>query len=191
MALTRRMLEELGLAGDLCDAVLRAHTQAVNDMRSGWEKELTEAQALRDAAAERDSLREQLTLMEAEKARADETQAAFDAYRQAEADAKLLREREKLAMAALRTQGVSAGVIPLLMKEIDWMQVAEDQLDNTVESLREKWPECFPVVKPSPASGAHERMKGRQTLTAEDVRQMSHEEINANWQQVTQALRGW
>lgn len=191
MALTRRMLEELGLAGEVCDAVLQAHRHAVDKMRGGWEKELTEAQALRDAASERDGLREQLTLMEAEKVRADETQAAFDAYRQAEETARLRSEREMLAKAALLKAGVSEGIVPLLMKEADWLQTVPEQMDETVAALREKWPDCFPVTKPSPASGAHERMKGRQMLTAEDVRQMTHEEINANWQAVQQALRGW
>ena len=191
MALTRRMLEELGLTSEVCDAVLQAHRHAVDKMRGSWEKELTEAQALRDAASERDGLREQLTLMEAEKVRADETQAAFDAYRQAEEAARLRSEREMLAKAALLKAGVSEGIVPLLMKEADWLQTVPEQMDETVAALREKWPDCFPVTKPSPASSAHERMKGRQMLTAEDVRQMTHEEINANWQAVQQALRGW
>ena len=195
MYLTRSMLAEWKLSEAATDAVMQAHQASVERMRGEWEKELTEVQALKEAAAERDALRAEVERLQQETGRADRAEAALQEYRmQQEAEAQKKR-RECLVSGALKKAGVSEKILPLLMTAIDTggVQIENDGIVNesgVIEEIRKQWPGCFAEMKPEPAAGAHTAFGGMQ-ISREAIGRMTAEEINDQWASVQEALRGW
>lgn len=196
MYLTRSMLSAHDVKDDAADAILAAHQRSIEAMRNDWAEELTEAQQLREAANERDRLLEALDKLKQELEQAKAVQEEFDAYRAAQEEAALTAQKQSLLTDALLEAGANAEIVPLLMKEIDLDGVTVtdgrlEQAEDTIDALRAKWPGCFAAIQPVPVSGDRVQTSDELLLSPEDVQQMTHAEINANWPAVQQALRCW
>ena len=196
MYLTHSMLSAHDVKDDAADAILAAHQRSIEAMRNDWAEELTEAQQLREAANERDRLLEALDKLKQELEQAKAVQEEFDAYRAAQEEAALTAQKQSLLTDALLEAGANAEIVPLLMKEIDLdgVMVTDgrlEQAEDTIEALKEKWPGCFAAIQPVPVSGDRVQTSDELLLSPEDVQQMTHAEINANWPAVQQALRCW
>lgn len=182
MYLTRNMLAGLKLSESVIDKVMEAHQTAVDKLRKGWEKELTEAAALRGKIRQQEEMQNELERLRKEAERADLAEAAA-------------KQKDRLIRDALGRAGVGKDVIPLLMTAIDTesVEIADGQLadENAVISgIREKWPVCFARITPEPAKGAH-TVRRDAGFTREDLAQMTAEEINRCWPNVQEVLRGW
>jgi hypothetical protein len=195
MYLTRSMLAEWKLSEAATDAVLEAHRASVERMRGEWEKELTQAQSLKDAASERDALQKEVERLKKETERADHAEAALSEYR-LQQEAKVQKQlRAGLVSEALKKSGVSAKILPLLMTAVDTesVQIENGGLaneDDVIAGIRKQWPECFAVIRPEPAAGAHTAFGGMR-ISREEIGRMTTEEINDQWASVQEALRSW
>ena len=195
MYLTRNMLAGLKLGDSVIDKVMEAHQAAVDKLRRSWEKELTEAAALREKLRQQEQMQNELEQLRKEGERANLAEAALADYKAQQAADYAAKQKDRLIRDALGHAGVGKDVIPLLMTAIDTenVEVADGQLADegaVISGIREKWPICFVQVRPEPAKGAHS-VRRDAGFSREDLAQMTAEEINRCWPHVQEALRGW
>lgn len=195
MALTRSMLTDMRLDEESIAAILRAHESTLAAHRAGWEDELRAASALRNAAAECDTLRNRVAELEQMQERAEAVQAEFDAYRRQLADDAAQAEKGRLLRTALRSAGANEQLIDLLAKEVDLnaAQVTDGVLVNAhelIQPLQEKWNACFTQVEPIPAPRFVPAGTNSLPLTRAEVLAMHEDDINSNWEAVQDALHG-
>ena len=173
MALTRKLLESLGLDERQADAVIEAHVGVTDALKHERDELRTQAGQAGDAAR---------------------IQAEFDAYR-AQTEAERLRGRKADALrGALREAGVRReSFVELLVKAVDLDQIKLDsgricEPETVVGPLREAFGDCFATTLTQGASPLDPPGSGRQRFTREDIAGMSVEDINANWPAVRAAI---
>lgn len=192
MALTRKFLKSLGLDEDKVDSIIEAHTESTDALKKQRDEAADKIAELESITKERDSLKAQL-----EKAGdAAKVQAEFDAYKDSVAKEKANAGKKSAVIAALKNAGVAREeFVDLLIGKIDMEQVEMDgetakNADALIEPLKASYSGCFgktetlgtpPVAPPS---------GGGKTFTREQLKNMSADEINANWDAVQSALKG-
>ena len=80
MALTRSLLRELNLEDSVIEQIIQAHSETVTALKAEIDAARTDASALAEVTAERDMLLEQIALLSAQQADAQQIQAEFDAW---------------------------------------------------------------------------------------------------------------
>lgn len=186
MALTRKFLKELGLGEETLERIIAAHASTVEGLRGERDAALA---AVGSGTEEREGLR-RAAEEQAENAR--RVQAEFDAYRQ-EAEAQQSRRRGDYLSAALRRAGAVEAAVPLLAGAIPlngegWKgdQLADEEA--AIRRLQSAHAGLFTQVEALPTDLCAPPLDG-DVVTAEDVRGMTAEEINRNWEVVQDAIR--
>ena len=145
------------------------------------------------------SLREQVATFENEKAtlteNANKVQKEFDAFKTQIETEKANTVKRDAVRTALRTNGVARAEFQDLIlnaMNLDDIKIDDKGIENVdalIESTKTKYPACFSVIEEggtppvNPPSGNPKR-----PLTREDVKKMTQEQINANWEEVKVAL---
>lgn len=153
--LTRKNLKALNVPDDAIDAIVEAHSDAINDIKQERDQYADTAKAIETLTAERDQLKKQLE--EARKGSGDiaTLQAEFDAYKQtieqekkasaiATATKKLLTDngmRDKLADLVLSKHGLD-GI------ELDDKGAIKDS-DTLLASFKTDYGDLFAQEKPN------------------------------------------
>ena len=195
--LNRRQLKRLNLPPGTMDAVLRLHEQEVASLRdqcSAFRRAADEADALR---RERDELAASAAGLQACKAQAETLQQQLTEYR-AQTERQAHRTQAEAAVrTALLAAGANPRALPLLLKAVDLDALALDPEagapalrggDALTERLKGEYADFFaepqslavPTVQPPAGPGG--------MLTAEAVRGMDAEQINANWSVIRAVL---
>lgn len=152
MALTRKLLEGMGLEEKQIESIIDAHSETVDGLKAERDKERERAEALKKQAEEVPSLQKKLEEVEAA-AQASDWQEKYDSEHKAFEDFKSQVEGEKAEAAkakAYREQvlakaGIGAEYIDDVMgvTKLDTVKVGEDGAIEGAEELaskaREKW----------------------------------------------------
>lgn len=194
MSMTRGELAALELPEAAIDRILAMHEEAVAALtqeRDAWREAAADVDAL---TQERNTLLEQVTALEAAQAEQARQCAAYEAQAGAEAAARRLTAVQEAVKDALLRRGANPKAVPLLLQclALDNAVLEEGALADEaalLDPLAAQFPDFFlpprtcgtPLFAPPAAQAA--------LLTAEDVRHMSVEEINRNWQNVREVLR--
>ena len=151
------------------------------------------------ANTELTSLREQLATMEAAKstatAEAERLKGEYDAFKTQVETEKTNAAKRDAVRNALRNGGVSRSDFQDLILSslsLDDITIGEDGIedaDSFIQSTKAKCPSCFGEVVES-GTVKIEPMGGNppKKLTIAQIRQMSADEINANWDAVQKAM---
>lgn len=172
--LTRKNLKALNVPDDAIDAIVEAHSDAINDIKQERDKYVEKANEIATLTAERDQLKQQLEEAKQGKGDIATLQAEFDAYKQSveaekkastisTATKKLLvgnGMRDKLADLVLSKRGID-GI------ELDDNGAIKDS-DKLLESFKTEYGDLFAVEKPNgtppatpPNGGAKPHGSGR------------------------------
>lgn len=178
MALTRKMLKEMGLTAQQVDGIIAAHIESLDGAKAA-------AQAEQAALSAR--LTQQATDAAAQLA---EVRSAFDDYRRQ----VTRKEKSALLTAALVDAGANPAAAPLMAStaDLDAMEIADGQLSRlpeTVDGLRAAWRGLFCEEAVSPLPAVDPYLAAPAVLTRQDVAAMSPEDVNRNWSAVSAALR--
>lgn len=146
------------------------------------------------------SLREKVATFETEKAtlteNASKAQKELEDYKSMIETEKVNNVKRDAVRSALRTNGVARTEFQDLIinaMNLNDVTVGDKGIENVealIESTRTKYPACFSVVEEvgtppvNPIGGNPPR-----PLTIADVKKMTPEQINANWEEVQKALR--
>lgn len=191
MSLTRKLLKELELNDNAVERIIAAHVETVDALRQERDSALTRAMAVEATVQERDELR---VLAEERRIEAASARDELSAYRaQVEEERHQASRRSALAQA-LTAQGANANALPLLL---DTISLAEedwdgDTLRSAAEALqpyRAKYSALFSVKSPIPVTKVAPPVTSGGILTHADVKRMSANDINRNWNAVKTALQ--
>ena len=193
MALTRSLLRELNLEDSVIEQIIQAHSETVTALKAEIDAARTDASALAEVTAERDMLLEQIALLSAQQADAQQIQAEFDAWKAREQQSLTDTEKQQLIRQALLDAGANEKAVALLAREIDpeSLVITGGALQNAEEIIapvREKYASFFARPVRLPASVIQPPASLHGALTRQDVAAMSPEEINANWDAVRAVL---
>ena len=146
------------------------------------------------------SLREQLATFESEKAtlteNASKVQKEFDDYKALVETEKTNTVKRDAVRTALRANGVArAEFQDLIINAMNLNDIKVDEkgienVDALIESTKTKYPACFASIQEG-GTPPVEPLGGNppRPLTIADVKKMTPEQINANWDEVQKALR--
>lgn len=201
MALTRKSLKAMGLTDEQIESIIDMHGETVDALKDQRDQ-------YKEAAEKLPSLQTQLeeATKNIESLSKDSWKVKYDALKEDHEkfvnDQKMkdqYREKEKAYIDLLKAAGIPEKRIPSIIKVsndyINSIVVSDDEkienLDEITKYIMTEWEEFIPVVTdqgvdvPRPISQS-EKIK----FTAEDIRKMSPEEINKNFDAIKASLKG-
>jgi hypothetical protein len=196
MALTRKLLKSLGLEEAAIDTIIDAHTETTDALKKQRDDAIAEAGTVEAITKERDQLKQQVETLTKQGGDAAKVQADFDAYKQQVEGEKLNAATD----AALYDLAKKAGIqresfLKLAVKNFNRDAIKRgdgnsiSNGDELVEAFKAEFPD-FLATEPSPTPiPPNNPPPGPvKTYTKEQIKGMSAEEINKNWDAVKNAL---
>ena len=203
MALTRKLLESMGIESDKIETIIEAHTETFD----AWKKRATDAEErvknLDDVQKQLDEANRKLETFESGNGdswqkKYEEEHSNFEKYKN-DISAKELKDSKANAYkSVLRELGIAENRIDAIIRVSDLdnmeLEIEEGKVKDSeklIESIKTEWSEFIPEVKrggadtKTPPPGANPPQ-----FTAEDIRKMTPAEINANWDAVKNAMKG-
>lgn len=191
MSLTRKLLKELELNDNAVERIIAAHVETVDALRQERDSALTRATAVEATLQEQDELR---VLAEERLHEAASAREELSAYRaQVEQERHQASRRSALAQA-LTAQGANANALPLLLDSIslteeDWEGDTLRNAEAALQPYRAKYSALFSVKSPIPVTKVAPPVTSGGILTPADIKRMSANDINRNWNAVRTALQ--
>lgn len=203
MALTKKMLQAMDLTEDKIDQIIEAHRSTINgltDERDALKADVEKykAEAERLASVEKDLVKAQAKLEDAEKTseKLKALQSEYEDYK-ADVNAKATQaQKEKAYKELLKEAGVSEKRYESIIKVSDLSGVEIDKDGKVkdakalVDNIKSEWAD-FIVTEgakgastPNPPSN-----QGLKTYSKDDIKHMSADEINKNWDSIKDSLK--
>lgn len=195
MALTRKLLKEMGIQEDKIEEIISAHSETVEALK-GFK---ADAQRLSDVENELEAARAELSLDFRSKYEA--LLSDFDSYKQnaaKESAAKdLHRQKESEFERLLRDCKVHESCIKPILRvfDVDSLELTDEGKLSDSESVSamvaRDWSAFIQksytegAVIPNPPQNIPQR-----AYSADDIRKMSYSEINRNYQEIKKSLNG-
>lgn len=158
MALSRKMLEAMGIENEKIDQIIDMHTETVEGLKA-------ERDQYKDAADELEEAKKRLVEVESEleqsqpyKARYEDTQKELDDLKTSIASEKDQAQRESLYRGLLRDAGIADKRIESVLKVTDLssLEIGEDGVlsnaDDLKETITKEWAEFIPSTETRGAS---------------------------------------
>lgn len=200
MALTRKLLESLGIEPDKVSTIIEAHAESVDALKAKAEGFRVDAEAYATAKSELDSVKAELEQLKTTggdwQKKYDEEHKAFEAFK-SEQDAKNTKaEKGKAYAQLLKDAGVSDKRIDSIMRVTDLNSI---ELENgrikdaeaLAESIKTEWAD---FITTTDTHGANTQTppsnSGSAKFSQEEIAGMSAEEINKNWESIKQSMKG-
>lgn len=189
MSLTRKMLKEMGISDENIESIISAHSETVEALKQYKE----DSDRLQSALAEIESLKTEDGV--SWKDMYSNLEKQFEEYKE-DALRESTIDRKKLALGGLlRECGVSPECIPAIIKVSDLNALVLNQ-DGTAaepeevkEEIVSKWRAFIPkTVTVGARIATPPKEEGGRIFTREDVKNMSPEEINRNYQKIIKDL---
>lgn len=195
MALTRKFLKALGLDEEKIDEIISAHSETVDALKNQRDSAQIEAAKLTDLTTERDRLKDKVDELTKAGGDAAKIQADFDAYKQQVEGERAAAKKRTAIDTLLREAGVVKDSFrATLLKTMDTDSIELDDAgavkdaDTWKERIRTDNADFItsteehgtPPITPPTGSG--------KVYTREQIRAMSPEEINKNWDSVKDSL---
>ncbi len=173
MALSRKMLKEMGIEDACIEKIISAHAETVDALK-----------------------RLKPTPGEDWKQRYDELLADYESFKSGVEHEKLLDAKRGALRGLLKECGVLSDCIEPIVRIslLDEIELGEDgspvDPDGVKQTLSEQWRAFIPKTSVIGASvAAPPKAIGAKTYTKEDVRRMSYEEINRNYDKIVGDLK--
>ena len=187
MALTRKLLKSLGLEESAIDTIIDAHTETTDALKKQRDDAIAEAGTVQAITQERDQLRQQVETLTQNSGDAAKVQAAFDAYKQQVEAEKANTTKRAALLKAFKAAGVQRDEFAeLLLGKVDLSAVemegdAVKDASALIDPLKASYAGCFAVSAPQPTPSINPPPAPPAAYTAEQINNMSVEEINKNW----------
>lgn len=191
MALTRNFLKSMGLTEEQVSAIIENHTDTVEGLKKERDTLKAAADSVEALTRERDEYKDKLS----KAGDAAKVQADFDAFRQQVEKEKTLTRKMQAYDALLKDAGVARDSFrQTLCKTADMEKIELDDkgavkdAEALKERIRADYADFIGTVHNDPTPTINPPSGGGKTFTAEQIRGMSAEEINKNWEAVSKTL---
>lgn len=191
MALTRNFLKSMGLTDEQVSAIIENHTDTVEGLKKERDTLKAAADSVEALTRERDEYKDKLS----KAGDAAKVQADFDSFRQQVEKEKTHTRKLQAYDALLKDAGVARDSFrQTLCKTADMEKIELDDkgavkdAETLKERIRADYADFIGTVHNDPTPPINPPSGGGKTFTAEQIRGMSAEEINKNWESVSKTL---
>lgn len=189
MALTRKMLKELGIEEESIEKIIAAHSETVEALK----KYKVDSEKMASLEEELRSAREELA--KDYKSKYDELELEFSGYRNEVESSRLAAKKKEALRKLLRECGVLESCVDAVVRVTDLDSISLDETgeiadrDKTASDISQNWAAFIPKTKtvganiPNPPAMVSERV-----YTIDDIKRMTPWEINANYAAIKKSL---
>ena len=198
MAFTRKFLSALGIEADKIDEIIDAHVEVVNSLKSERDSYKADAEALPGVQKELDDLKASAGdgKEDAWKVKYDALKEYFDTYK-ADVEKKATNASKTEAYTALLKEvGISDKRIASVVKvaDIDSIELDKDgkikDADTLKQSLATEWADFIVTTQQQGAQTSNPPANNAtKSYTREDIKNMTVDEINANYDAIRTSLQ--
>ena len=201
MALTRKSLKAMGLTDEQIESIIDMHGETVDALKDQRDQYKEAAEKLPSMQAQLEEATKNIENLSKDswKVKYEALKEDHEKFVNAQKMKEQYREKEKTYIDLLKAAGIPEKRIPSIIKVsndyINSIVVSDgekiENLDEITKYIMTEWAEFIPVVTdqgadvPRPISQS-EKIK----FTAEDIRKMSPEEINKNFDAIKASLKG-
>lgn len=191
MALTRNFLKALGLNEEQVSSVIEAHVETVDGVKKERDTYKSKAESVETLTRERDEYKQK-----AEKVGdSAKIQAEFDAYKASVQKKELNGKKAKALDALFKDAGVARDAFRSSMLrawDLDSVELDEQgaikDMDGIKATVTKDYADFIATNKDNPLPKNDPPAGGTQRYTREDIRKMTPEQINQNWDGVKASL---
>ena len=190
MSLTRKLLKEMELNETAIERIIAAHVETVDALRQERDSALSRAEQVEASLTEQEELRALALAREQEAAAVREELTRYRAQVEAEKHSAARRTALSDALTAL---GANPQALPLLLDAITlpedaWNGDALADASAALQPWHAKYSAFFAARETIPVTPIRPPVSSGGLLTPADVKRMSADDINRNWNAVKNAL---
>lgn len=195
MALTRKFLNSLKLEEAVIESIIEAHGETVDALKKQRDDAIAEAGTVSAITQERDQLKQQVETLTRQGGDAARVQAEFDAFKQ-QVEADKLNVRKTAALhSVMQEAGIArARYRDDLIRGWDLSAVDLDEHDQVtnkealLDNLRTNYSEYIAVETTTGVPPLSPPPNPSNTYTRDNLKTMTPEQINDNWEAVKKSL---
>lgn len=179
MALTRRMLQAMGIESEKIDEIIEAHVEVVDSIKAERDAFKADAEALPGVKSELEALKASANNNKENsyKVKYEAIKEEFEEYKKG-IDEKASKEKKESAYRALlKNAGIPDKRIDAVMKVSDYGSIEFDEDGNTknaeelTKAIKEEWADFIPTTHVNGANMANPPANnGKATKTKEEIR---------------------
>ena len=199
MALTRRALKAMGIEDEKIDEIITMHADTVDGLKADLAKYKADAEALIHVQKELDKAKADLEAGEKDswKVKYEAVKEEFDSYKNEQAQQESRAAKEKAYRSLLQAAGISEKRLESVLRVSDVDSVELDGegsvkgADKLLEGIKNEWADFIVTTTTQGARTATPPTHQPQIrYTREDIRKMTPEEINRNFDAIKASLKG-
>ena len=198
MSLTRKMLKAMGIEDEKIDQIIEAHTETVDTLKNERDTYKADAEKLPAVNKQLDEANKALSAVDkdAYKVKYEAIKNDFEEYKAGITEKETTEKKTDAYKALLASAGVSEKRIASVLKVSDLSTVELDDegkiknADELTESIKTDWSDFIVATDKKGAKTSNPpATTSAKSYTAADIKGMTAEEINANWDSVKASLK--
>lgn len=197
MALTRRMLKAMGISDEQVDEIIAAHTETVDALKEQRDQYKADAEKLPEIQKQLDKANSDLEAKgnDAYKVKYEALKEEYEGYKREQTEKETRSAKERAYRELLKAAGITEKRIDSVIRVSDLDGVELDDkgaikdADKLTESIKTEWADFIPTTSTQGAQTATPPTTTPQkSYTSSDIKKMSVEDINKNWDSIKASL---
>lgn len=198
MALTRTILEAMGIEEKKIDEIISAHAETVDALKQQRDDYKAQADELAEVQRRLDEANETIKANDSDawKVKYDAIKEEYDNYKSDISAKETTRAKQAAYREVLKAAGVSDKRIDSIVRvsDIDSVELDESgkikEADKLAESIKNEWADFIVSTNTKGADTATPPTNSKKSFSREDIAKMSPDEINKNWETIKNSLKG-
>ena len=198
MALTRTILEAMGIEEKKIDEIISAHAETMSALKQQRDNYKAQADELAEVQRKLDEANETIKANDSDawKVKYDAIKEEYDNYKSDISAKETTRAKQAAYREVLKAAGVSDKRIDSIIRvsDIDSVELDESgkikEADKLTESIKNEWADFIVSTNTQSANTATPPTNSQKSFSREDIDKMSPEEINKNWETIKNSLKG-
>ena len=198
MALTRTILEAMGIEEKKIDEIISAHAETMSALKQQRDSYKAQADELAEVQRKLDEANETIKANDSDawKVKYDAIKEEYEKYKSDISAKETTRAKQAAYREVLKAAGVSEKRIDSIVRvsDIDSVELDESgkikEADKLTESIKNEWADFIVSTNTQGANTATPPTNSKKSFSREDIDKMSPDEINKNWETIKNSLKG-
>ena len=198
MALTRTILEAMGIEEKKIDEIISAHAETMSALKQQRDSYKAQADELAEVQRKLDEANETIKANDSDawKVKYDTIKEEYDNYKSDISAKETTRAKQAAYREVLKAAGVSDKRIDSIIRvsDIDSVELDESgkikEADKLTESIKNEWADFIVSTNTQGANTATPPTNSKKSFSREDIDKMTPDEINKNWETIKNSLKG-
>ena len=198
MALTRTILEAMGIEEKKIDEIISAHAETMSALKQQRDSYKAQADELAEVQRKLDEANETIKANDSDawKVKYDAIKEEYDNYKSDISAKETTRAKQAAYREVLKAAGVSEKRIDSIIRvsDVDSVELDESgkikEAEKLTESIKNEWADFIVSTNTQGANTATPPTNSKKSFSREDIDKMSPDEINKNWETIKNSLKG-